>query len=218
MSERTRAALLFFVGVAAFVTFAAIYAAYDLWGGVPRGLWRFLSMSLVLGVLGVGFGGARWIQSWPAEERPRRALRAAIVLGAIAASVGGALYLYYDVRRETSRAICSPGHFAPTLQERQEILAEGLGPLFPVIDPDSECTALKRDVDALVEEGACPLFPPRDAACRCGRDVLRAGESRCANGPTTCERRDDDPTESFGCAGARGRGALDDYAEYLRWH
>lgn len=217
MEQRTRAALLFFAGVGAIVAFGSVYAAYDLWGGVPRGLWRLMQGLVAAGVIGVGLGGVRWVRSWPEDQRLRATLRAALVLAVLAAAIGGALFTYYVERRGPSRAICLPAAFAPTLAERQERLAEGLGPLFPVIDPDSECLGLKRELDALMEHGQCPLFPPDDAPCRCGAALHEPGVPRCADGPTTCESREGARGDALGCPEGHAARRLDEYQESLRW-
>ena len=213
MSPRTRGAAYFFTGVAALITFGSVYAAYDLWGGVPRNLWRVMQALAVLALSGTIVGGVRWIKSWPSEARLKASLRAVAVLGTLAALVGLGLFTYYVERRAPSRRICSKAQLTESLSERKKLLREGLGPLFPVIDPDSTCTELKRELDALEESGECPFLPPTGARCLCGQDLWVSSAPACESGRTTCEWRPqgDREANALGCVTESGERRLREF-------
>ncbi len=191
-------------GVVWIVGLGCAFAAVDLWGGV-RALGvgpRFLGISMVLAATLVLSGAVGWVRSWPLEERPRRALVAALALALFAAVGGGGLFAYYAARLRPSAVICGRAQCAATRAERDRRLQEGLGPLFPVIDPAYECVALERERRALESSRACPTVVLDDTPCRCGQQEWSAGHpARCPGGKrTTCESRGGGGP-SLGCAG-----------------
>ncbi len=197
---RSRGAVVFFCGAATAVVFGAVLAAYDLWGGVPRHLWRVMRVLLIGAVGGMGFGGVAWVRSFEPAERPRAMFKAAAVLGGFALICGGGLFGHYAIRLDSSRAICAPALIAPSLQARREALRKGLGPLFPVIDPHGSCLHLKRELDAFDGDRTCPTFPPDDIECRCGKQRWRATHAlRCKTKPTSCQWRKSADGSSLGC-------------------
>lgn len=150
MSEtlRRRAATLrFFAGVALAVVLGCALAAVDLWGGV-RALGvgpKLLGVIVVTSAALVVSGAVGWVLSWPQEERQKRGLMAGGAVSAIAAGLGGGLFAYYAARLGPSGDLCQKAACAGTREERERLLDEGLGPLFPVIDPAYECIALERE-------------------------------------------------------------------------
>lgn len=215
MTRRASAVLLFSLGAAAVVAAGCVLAAYDLWGGVPRPLWRLVRGLLLAALTLMLIGGARWFTSFPVGQRLRAALRAALVLSGLAAVLGGGLVAYYLARWQPSRRICAPARLLPSLAARHEALARGVGPLFPVIDPNPACITLKHELDELATRRTCPLVPPAEARCRCGTDTWTGPQSgpACATGPTTCEWRPERQADALGCAGPTSERARREAAE-----
>jgi hypothetical protein len=148
MSEtvRRRSAILrFFAGVALALVLGCALAAVDLWGGVRTlGVGPKLMGALVVAAAALVISGAAgWVLSWPKEERVKRGLVASAALAALAGAVGGGLFAYYVARLAPSADLCRKAACATTREERDRLLDEGLGPLFPVIDPAYECIALE---------------------------------------------------------------------------
>src|SRR5688572_26834638 len=144
-ARRRMFAGVFTVGVLLAIGFCCLLAAYDLWGGVPRQWWplaRWLARGAALCVV---TGGIGWLLAWPAGERLRAAMRAGIGLLVLAALGGAALWFHYAARWKTSRLVCAPALIASTRAEREAALREGLGPLFPIIDPHDSCLQLERE-------------------------------------------------------------------------
>jgi hypothetical protein len=209
MSElvRRRSAVLRFVaGVGLAVLLGCAFAAVDLWGGVrtlgigPR---AFGALGIVSAALVVS-GAVGWVLSWPEGERPRRVFMAVAALTVVAGVSGGGLFAYYAARLETSAETCRRAGCASTRAERERLLDEGLGPLFPVIDPDYACIALegeRRKSRQNVTMDMCtePLFD--DVPCQCGSQAWTAhSEARCTSGRrTTCEVRGS-RLRTIGCA------------------
>lgn len=192
---------VFALGVLLALAFGAVLAAYDIWGGVPRALWPVARRLFIGAVLFVIAGGVGWVASWPAGERLRASLRAGLLLAGLGALGGGALFLHYLSRWDTSRRICAPALIAPTRAAREAALREGLGPLFPVIDPHSSCLQLERERRELEASGTCPSFVMDDVACRCGSERWTpGGAARCASGPTACQYRSERGGSTLGCA------------------
>lgn len=203
MIQRRAALIRFWAGVAAIVVLGCAFAAVDLWGGV-RAIGvspRLLGFSMVVAATLVVSGSVGWVRSWPAEERGKRTLFAALGLSAFAALVGGGLTAYYAARLGPSGAICRRAQCAQTRAERGRLLKEGLGPLFPVIDPGYACIELERERRALEASNACPTVVLDDTPCRCDRQLWSAGHpATCAGGKhTTCESRTGGP-RTLGCA------------------
>lgn len=193
--------MLFTMGVSCAVLFGSVLAAYDLWGGVPRSLWRLMRGLLVVGGTAIIAGAIGWVRTYPAGQRLRAAFKGVVALAVLAALMGGALFAHYASRWDTSRDICQPARSAPTLEERQAALAKGLGPLFPVIDPHSECLRLKEEVDELERDGVCPPVIIPTIPCRCGQQRYEPdGESPCPDGTVTCQWRAEARTTKLGCA------------------
>lgn len=145
--RRRAATLRFFAGVALAIVLGCALAAVDLWGGV-RALGvgpKLLGVVVVASAALVVSGAVGWVLSWPREERLKRGLVAGGALSATAATLGGGLFAYYAARLGPSGALCHKAACAATREERERLLDEGLGPLFPVIDPAHECIALERE-------------------------------------------------------------------------
>jgi hypothetical protein len=204
---RRLALALFVLGVTCAVGLGCLIAAYDLWGGVPRRLWW---LARVLGVLAVSLlvaGGTGWLRTFPPSARGKAAFRAVLVMAAIAAAAGAALWFHFVALRQSSRLVCAPALVAPTRAERDRALAEGLGPLFPVIDPHHSCWTLLRERDELQRDGRCPLFVMDDVPCLCGdRRWEPRTATRCESGPTVCSTRG----SAFGCADEGSRYYLEE--------
>jgi hypothetical protein len=147
VARRRSSILRFFAGVALLLVLGCMLAAVDLWGGVRTlGVGPELLGVLVVAAAALVVSGAvGWVRSWPQEQRMKRALGALAALSAVGAIVGGGLFAYYVNRLSPSAALCRQAACAATRDERDRLLDEGLGPLFPVIDPASECIALERE-------------------------------------------------------------------------
>lgn len=209
LRRRRSFAVLFAVGVALAVGFGCLLAAYDLWGGVPRALWPLARRLFIGAGFAIVTGAIGWVTSWPKHERMVASLRAAAILAGVAAVSGAALWTHYAVRWKTSRLVCAPALVAPTRAAREAALREGLGPLFPVIDPHSSCLRLVREMRELDASGACPTFVMDDVACRCGKERWTpASPKRCAtpsaagtrSEPTACAYRAELRESTLGCA------------------
>jgi len=208
MSEivRRRSAVLRFVaGVGLAVLLGCAFAAVDLWGGVrtlgigPRAFGVLVVASTAL----VVSGAVGWVLSWPEAERARRAFVAFAALAVVAGVSGGGLFAYYAARLTTSAETCRKAACASSRAERERLLDEGLGPLFPVIDPAHTCIELEdeRRKSRMVPMAVCtePLFD--DVPCQCGSQTWTAKhEARCTSGRrTTCEVRGGG-LRTIGCA------------------
>ncbi len=214
MSRRTYA-VLFALGALSALAFGALLASYDLWGGIPRSLWPIARWLLSGGVVLMAAGAVGWVTTWPRADRTRAVLRAVVVLAGLAALGGGALWFHYISRWETSRRICAPAVIATTRTERERALRDGLGPLFPIIDPNYACLELERERRDLAEHGTCPTFMMDDAPCTCGREPWTSGSTaRCKDGPTTCEYRGAETGLAIGCAGDEGKRMIEEAKRY----
>ncbi|GEM_PF-3547963 len=179
-----------------------LFAAVDLWGGIHRlGVSpRTLGGLMLLGAGLLAAGVWRWLGAWPRELRLRRALQATGVLALLAAILGGGLFTYYALRLDVSAEICARAGCESTRASRERLLDEGLGPLFPVIDPAYACIELERQRRELRARGACPAILLDDTPCQCGRERWDPASSpRCPSGRTTCQSRGAGPA-SLGCA------------------
>jgi len=188
------------LGVLLLVAFGCVLAAYDLWGGVPRGLVRPMGSVAAFGVLLVIAGAVQWVLAFPSGKRLRTALLSGAAVAVLAAGLGGGLFSYYAVRLDSSARICRPGRKVPLRAAREAALDEGLGPLFPVIDPSHECIEMKRELDELDRDGTCPEFVLSDAPCTCGTQRWTKASVPCATGPTTCQSRSTSNRSELGCA------------------
>jgi hypothetical protein len=199
---------LFFVGVGCAVAFGCFLAAYDIWGGIPRGWWPLAHALFIAALLFVVTGAFRWIVSFAPGERRRAVFRAVLALAGAAALIGGVLFAYYMMRWESSRRICAPALVAPTRAEREAARKEGLGPLFPVIDPNYACIQLERERIELERSGDCPSFVMDDVPCTCGKErwIGKASPKRCPDAPTSCEMRGDWKAKNDGPSPERGIG------------
>ena len=196
---RLGSGILFALGLLLTIAFGCLLAAYDLWGGVPRQLWPTARWLLRGGVACLLTGGVGFIWSHPAGQRARALWKSALALAALGTLGGAALWFHYLSRWKTSRLICAPALIAPERATREAALRDGLGPLFPVIDPHGSCLTLLREQRALEDDGTCPSFVMLDTACRCGRQAWSPGNPpACPNGPTACQSRDGATT--LGCA------------------
>lgn len=200
IASRRISAAVFGAGILLAIVFGSVLATYDLWGGVPRTIWPVAQLLVRVAVVCLIGGGVGWVRSWPPSERLRATVRAGAVLIALGAFGGGALFAHYASRWTTSRLICAPALIAPTRAAREAALREGLGPLFPLIDPHGSCLQLERERRQLQETGECPTFVMDDVPCHCGRESWQpSSTARCATGPTACQYRND-VGQSLGCA------------------
>lgn len=191
-------------GIASAIALGCAFAAVDLWGG-PRALGirpRGLAAMIVACAIAILAGAIGWIRSFPREQRLRRGLVALALLAAVGSLSGAGLFAYYAARLEPSDRICLRAQCELVSSERQRILNEGLGPLFPVIDPGSKCLLLERERREWETRRTCPLVPLSDQPCDCARERWD-GTSRCGTGLTTCEYRADLGETKLGCAAAR---------------
>lgn len=195
--------LLVIAGVVLSIVLGSLLAAVDLWGGV-RSLGvrpRSLGVAFALAASLLGWGAVRWLRSWPAEERVKRGLQAALGLAALAAVLGGGLFAYYAARLRTSDAICARAQCALTRAERDALLDEGLGPLFPVIDPGGICLDLERERRDLRAKRTCPAVVLDGQPCSCGGQSWSAAHpDRCPSGRTSCQSRAAGRGPTLGCA------------------
>jgi len=200
---------IFVIGVLLATAFGCMLAGYDIWGGIPRELWRTAGGLLAGAFICVTIGIIGWVHSWPKHARGRALLRAAVFLLGVGALSGAALWMHYVSRWKTSRLICAPALVATSRAAREAALREGLGPLFPVIDPHGTCLELERDRRKLEASGTCPMFLMDDVPCRCGNEIWQPGRTpKCTTQPTTCESHD--TTENtIGCVGTYGKLTLD---------
>jgi hypothetical protein len=215
LGRRRSAVLRFVAGVGLAVVLGCAFAAVDLWGGMRTlGIGpRVLGVLVVASTALVVSGAVGWVLSWPEAERARRAFMALAALAVVAGGSGGGLFAYYAARLTTSAETCRKAACASSRAERERLLDEGLGPLFPVIDPDYACIALedeRRKSRPAVPMGPCtePLFD--DVPCQCGSQAWTAHNgARCTSGRrTTCEVRGGG-LRTIGCAS-------DHVAEQLR--
>jgi hypothetical protein len=191
---------MFVLGLLCFAAIGALVAAYHDWGGVPPHLWMKAKTVAMGGAGGVALGGLGWFFAVPMGQRLRDAGWAlgTILLAGIAS--GAALFLHYSLRLDTSHKICAPALITSTRASRDAALQQGLGPLFPVIDPHPSCVQLERERRALDRNGECPEFVMDDTACTCGSERWEASsKARCTPGPTSCEYRDDKKARAIGC-------------------
>jgi hypothetical protein len=201
---------LFAGGVATVLALGGLFAAVDLWGGIHTlGLSpRTLGSAMLLGAALLVAGVWRWLGSWPRELRLRRALQATGALALLATLLGGGLFGYYALRLGVSAEICARADCETTRAGRERLLDEGLGPLFPVIDPAYACIELERQRREHRARGACPTVLLDDTPCRCGRERWDPASSpRCPTGRTTCQSRGAGPV-SLGCASDHAARAL----------
>lgn len=199
---RRRGVLLFSIGAAGAVVLGCALAAVDLWGGV-RALPvrpRTFAVSAVACAVAIVAGAYLWLRSFPSEQRLLRGAQATGALALLAAVIGGGLFAYGAQRLRRSDEICLRAECATSRREREDLLREGKGPLFPVIDPGFECLRLEKERRDLEARAACPAIPMNDAPCQCG-DEGWTGASRCDSGPTTCELRPQTKRWGLGCAG-----------------
>ena len=196
----------FGIGVLLLVAFGCVLAAYDLWGGVPRGLARPMGALAAFGAVLVVLGAVQWVRASPPGKRLRAALLSGAAAAVLAAGLGGGLFAYYAARLGSSARICRPGREAPLRAARDAALSEGLGPLFPVIDPSFECIAMKRELDELDRDGTCPRFVLDDAPCSCGSQRWTGASAPCATGRTTCQWRVGSRQTELGCAEGEALG------------
>lgn len=189
-------------GVLGGVFVGCALAAVDLWGGVralpfgPKGL---VAMVVVSGTL-IVVGALGWVKTFPAELRLVRSLQALGGAAVLACALGGGLFAYYAQRRLPSGRICASAECATTRAAWEAKLDEGLGPLFPVIDPGSPCLALERERRALVASGTCPHAVFDDTPCTCGTQAWDRRAPHCATGRTVCEYREERRAYALGCA------------------
>jgi len=200
VTRRFLAIMSFALGVLLLVAFGCVLAAYDIWGGVPRGLVRPMGAVAAVGALLVVVGAVQWVLAFPPGKRLRVALLSGAAVAVLAIGLGGGLFSYYAVRLDTSTRICQPARKAPLRATRDAALSDGLGPLFPVIDPSFECIEMKRELDELDKSGTCPEFVLNDAPCTCGKQRWTKTSTPCATAPTTCQWRSASDRSELGCA------------------
>lgn len=192
---------IFVLGLLCFVAVGALVAAYDIWGGVPPHLWTRARTLAMVGAGAVVLGGVSWFFSVPKGQRLRDAAWTLGTLVLVGAASAAALFIHYTVRWDKSHKICAPALITSTRPARDAALKEGLGPLFPVIDPHHSCIQLERERRAFEKHFACPEFPMEDTPCDCGG--MRwdgASRARCTTGPTSCEHRAEKKARALGCA------------------